>query len=192
MNANYLTVPLIFLIDSLVSLYILAVVLRFLLQWVKADFHNPVCQVLVKVTHPPLKLLRRFVPPMGQIDSSSIVLALSLQMLTNLSIILLLQKVKSSFVTLLIFSSAHLIELGLNIFIFAVFAQALLSWFSSNNYNPTFSLLASLTDPMLNLCRKVIPDLNGLDFSPLAAIILLQLSKMLVLPPLERLAYLLG
>lgn len=186
MNATYITTPLVFLIDSVLSLYILAVVLRFLLQWVKADFHNPVCQALVTVTHPPLKLLRRFVPPIGKIDSSSIVLALLLQMLINLSIWLLLQGVKPNFFTLLILSCANLIGLTLNIFIFAIFAQALLSWFNPNSYNPAFALLARLTEPVLNLCRKIIPDLNGLDFSPLAAIILLQLTKMLLLPPLEE------
>lgn len=191
MDANYMTDPLIFLIDSLFSLYILAVMLRFLLQWVKADFYNPLCQILLKATHPPLKLLRRFVPPMGQIDSSSIMLALLLQMLANMSI-LLLKGLKTTFITLLIFSCSNLIELVLNIFIFAIFAQALLSWFNPNSYNPTFALLANLTDPILNACRKVIPDLSGLDFSPLVAIMLLQLSKMLLLPPLKQLAYLAG
>lgn len=190
MNATYITAPLIFLIDSLISLYILAVILRFLLQWVKADFHNPFCQVLVTVTHPPLKLLRRFVPPVGKTDSSSIVLALLLQMITNLSI-WLLQGVNPNFFTLFVLSCAHLLGLTLNIFIFAIFAQALLSWFNPNSYNPSFALLANLTDPVLNFCRKFIPDLNGLDFSPLAAIMLLQLTKMLLLPPLEQqLAYL--
>jgi YggT family protein len=190
MNANYMIVPLIFLIDSLLSLYILAVVLRFLLQWVKADFHNPFCQTLVTVTHPPLKLLRRFVPPIGKIDSSSILLALLLQMMTNLSI-WLLQGVNPNFFTLFVLSCAHLIGLTLNIFIFAIFAQALLSWFNPNTYNPAFALLANLTEPVLNFCRRMTPDLNGLDFSPLAAIILLQLTKMLLLPPLEeQLAYL--
>jgi YggT family protein len=191
MNAAYVTVPLIFLIDSLFSLYILAVMLRFLLQWVKADFRNPVAQILLKATHPPLKLLRRFIPPIGKIDTSCIVLALLLQMLTNASI-LLLQGVKTTVVTLLIFSCSHLIELTLNIFIFAIFAQALLSWFNPNHYNPSFSLLTHLTEPALNLCRRIIPDLGGLDFSPLVALLLLQLTKMLLLPPMEKLAYFLG
>lgn len=185
MGTAYFTKPLIFLIDSVLSLYILAVVLRFLLQWVKADFHNPFCQALVMITHPPLRLLRRFVPPMGKIDSSSIVLALFLQMTINLSI-WLLKGVSPHFFTLLILSCAHLIGLTLNIFIFAIFAQALLTWFNPNSYDLALVLLANLTEPVLNACRKIIPDLNGLDFSPLAAIILLQLTKMLLLPPLEE------
>jgi YggT family protein len=112
-------------------------------------------------------------------------------MLTNASI-LLLQGVKTTVVTLLIFSCSHLIELTLNIFIFAIFAQALLSWFNPNHYNPSFSLLTHLTEPALNLCRRIIPDLGGLDFSPLVALLLLQLTKMLLLPPMEKLAYFLG
>lgn len=191
MNANYVTVPLIFLIDSLFSLYILAVMLRFLLQYVKADFYNPISQFLVKITHPPLKLLRRIVPSLGKIDTSSLVLALMLQIITNASI-LLLKGVETTFLALLVFSSAHLLELTLNIFIFAIFTQALLSWLNPDNYNPAFALLANLTAPALNVCRRVVPDLGGVDFSPLAALLLLQLSKMLLLPPLEKLASFLG
>jgi YggT family protein len=111
-------------------------------------------------------------------------------MVTNLSI-WLMQGVNPNFFTLFVLSCAHLIGLTLNIFIFAIFAQALLSWFNPNTYNPAFSVLANLTEPVLNLCRRITPDLNGLDFAPLAAIILLQLTKMLLLPPLEeQLAYL--
>jgi len=56
MGSTYMSDPIIFLIDTLFSLYILAVLLRFLLQWCGADFYNPISQFLVKVTHPPLKI----------------------------------------------------------------------------------------------------------------------------------------
>ena len=81
MGANYMTDPVVFLIDTLFSLYILAVMLRFLLQWIRADFYNPVSQFLVKITHPPLRVLRRFIPSVGRVDSSSLLLALLLQIL---------------------------------------------------------------------------------------------------------------
>jgi len=188
MNATYITIPLIFLIDSLFSLYILAIVLRFLLQCVRADFQNPISQFLVKITHPSLKFLRRYIPAIKKIDTSSIVLALLLQMITDVSI-LFLQNVKTSLITLTIISFSQLISLALNVFIFAIFAQALLSWFNPNHHNPAIGLLENLTRPILNICRRYIPDLGGFDLSPLVALILLQLTKMLLLPPLERLAY---
>ncbi len=186
-----MTTPAIFLIDTLFSLYILMVVLRFLLQWTHADFYNPISQFLVKVTHPPLKLLRRFVPSVGKIDTSSIVLALLLQMLADFSI-LLLKGVMVSPVALIILSFSQLVSLLINVFVFAVFGRAILSWIDPRNNNPASSILYSLTEPLLGICRKIIPDLGGIDLSPLAALILLQLAKMMILPPLSQLASLIG
>lgn len=191
MDSSYMTDPAIFIIDSLFSLYILAVLLRFLLQWCGADFYNPISQFLVKATHPPLKLLRRFVPSIGKIDTSSLVLVLSLQMLDDFSI-LLLKGVALNIGALTILSLTQLISLLINIFIYAVFARAILSWMNPGTFSSASSILHSLTEPMLNLCRKFIPDFGGIDLSPLAALMLLQLAKMVLLPPLHQLANLIG
>ncbi len=191
MGTSYMTDPLIFLIDTVFSLYILAVVLRFLFQWTRADFYNPISQFLVKITHPPLKILRRFIPAVGKIDTSSIVFALILQMVSDLSI-LMLKGVMVGIAGLVILSFTQLLSLIINVFVFAVFARAILSWFDPGNYNPASSLLQSLTEPLLSVCRKVIPDLGGIDLSPLAALVALQLAKMMILPPLQQLASLIG
>lgn len=191
MDSSYMTDPAIFIIDSLFSLYILAVLLRFLLQWCGADFYNPISQFLVKATHPPLKLLRRFVPSIGKIDTSSLVLVLSLQMLADFSI-LLLKGVSINIGALTILSLTQLISLLINVFIYAVFARAILSWMNPGTFNSASSILHSLTEPVLNLCRKFIPDFGGIDLSPLAALMLLQLAKMVLLPPLHQLANLIG
>lgn len=191
MNSSYMTDPAIFIIDSLLSLYILAVLLRFLLQWCGADFYNPISQFLVKATHPPLKLLRRFVPSIGKIDTSSLVLVMGLQMLADFSI-LLLKGVAISIGALTILSLTQLVSLLINIFIYAVFARAILSWMNPGTFSAASSILYSLTEPVLNLCRKFIPDLGGIDLSPLAALMLLQLAKMVILPPLHQLASLIG
>jgi len=191
MNSSYMTDPAIFIIDSLFSLYILAVMLRFLLQWCGADFYNPISQFLVKATHPPLKLLRRFVPSIGKIDTSSLVLVLALQMLADFSI-LLLKGVAISIGALTILSLTQLVSLLINIFIYAVFARAILSWINPGTFNAASSILHSLTEPLLDTCRRFIPDLGGIDLSPLAALMLLQLAKMVILPPLHQLASLIG
>ena len=72
---GYLSNPLGFAIDTLGSLYVVALLLRFLLQWLRADAYNPLSQFLIRITHPPLKILRRFVPSIGRIDTSSLLLA---------------------------------------------------------------------------------------------------------------------
>jgi YggT family protein len=53
--------------------------------------------------------------------------------------------------------------------------RVLLTWFPNVNwFDPPFSILSQLTDPYLNLFRSIIPPLGGMDFSPMLAIILLQ------------------
>jgi len=191
MGSNYMSDPIIFLIDTLFSLYILAVLLRFLLQWCGGDFYNPISQFLVKITHPPLKILRRFVPSIGKIDTSALILILVLQMLADFSI-LLLKGVTINIGALAILSITQLISLLINVLVFAVFARALLSWINQGSFNAAASILATLTEPLLDMCRKVIPSMGGIDLSPLAALLLLQLAKMVILPPLHELANLIG
>ncbi len=186
-----MTNPIVFLIDTVVSLYVLAILLRFLFQWTRVDFYNPISQFLVKVTHPPLKLLRRVVPSIGKIDMASLVLALALQILADF-LILALQGEIAGITALVLYSFKQLVEMVLNIFVFAVFARAILSWFDPGNYNPASSILQRLTEPLLSICRKVIPDLGGIDLSPLVALVFLQLAKMMILPPISQLALLLG
>ncbi len=191
MSSDYMTDPVVFLIDTLFSLYILAVVLRFLLQWTQADFYNPISQFLVKITHPPLRIMRRFIPAVGRIDSSSLVLALVLQIAANFAI-LAVKGVTIGIVALTVLSFTGILKMVLDIFVYAIFAGAILSWFAAGNYNSASSLLYSLTEPLLSVCRRVIPDLGGIDLSPLVALVLLQLAKMMLLPPLHELAGLLS
>ncbi len=191
MDFNYLANPVIFVIDSVASLYILALLLRFLLQWCGAPYHNPISQFLVKITHSPLRFLRRFVPPVGKIDSSSVLLILVLQMLTNF-FILRLQGVAVGVGTLVVVSFADLVSLFINVFVFAVFARALLSWVNPGAFDAATAILVSLTEPLLSVARKMIPALGGLDLSPLVVLLFLQLAKMVVLPPLQQLASLLS
>lgn len=191
MGSNYITDPIVFIIDTLLSLYTLAVLLRFLLQTVRADFYNPVSQFLVKITHPPLKILRRFIPAVGRVDSSSLVLALLLQMLSTF-LILAIKGLTVSILALTLLSLTDLLKMLLDIFVYAIFASAILSWFGQGSYSLVASVLFSLTDPLLNVCRRFIPALGGMDLSPLLALLLLHLTKMIILPPLQQLASLLA
>lgn len=191
MDSTYLTDPIILIIEALSSLYILAVMLRFLLQWCGADFYNPISQFLVRITQPPLRLLRRYVPPIGKIDSSSLVLVLALQISADF-VIWLLRGVTIGIGALTILSIMELVNLVFNIFIFSIFARALLSWLNPGAYDAASSILYSLTEPVLRIGRKFVPDIGGVDLSPLAVLLFLQLAKMIILPPLRELAGLIG
>jgi YggT family protein len=187
MASSYVTNPVEFLINTLFSLYIMAILLRFLLAVVRADFYNPVSQFLVKVTNPPLIPMRRIIPSAGRIDTSALLLMLLLQM-AALGLIALLRGSEISVGALLILSIAELLALLLNVFLFAILIQVIMSWINPGAYNPAVSLLYSLTEPVLGPCRRLVPPFSGIDLSPLVALIAIQLAKMLLLPPLYQLA----
>jgi YggT family protein len=187
MGSSYVTNPVEFLINTLFGLYILAIMLRFLLAAVRADFYNPISQFLVKVTNPPLLPLRRVLPSAGKLDTSALALMLVLQML-SFTLIALLRGGHISVGSLLLLSCAELISLFLNVLLFSILVQVIISWINPGTYNPAVSLLYSLTEPVLRPCRRLIPPLSGIDLSPLVALLAIQLAKMLVLPPLYALA----
>ncbi len=184
MDGNYLANPAIFLIQTLFGLYILAVMLRLILQLVKADFYNPVSQFLVRATNPPLKLLRRFIPGFGGIDISSIVLAWTLKS-AELGLVILLSGASVNALGPILWAIPELVELLINIFLFAILIQVILSWINPGAYNPASALLHSLTDPVMRPARRILPPISGLDLSPMLVMIGLVLLKMLLLPPLR-------
>lgn len=186
MGSSYYANPIIFLVDTFFSLYILAVMLRFLLQWVNADFYNPISQFLVKVTHPPLKLLRRVIPSIGRIDTASLVLMVILQMLSGW-IVFTLKGGAAPIEAIFVWSIMELLGLLINIFVVAILIQVVLSWVNPGAYNPATSLIYYLTEPLLGTVRKIVPPLGGIDFSPLVVLVGLQLVKMLVFPPIAQL-----
>ena len=137
MGSGYLTSPLMLIINTLFDLYILLVLLRFLLQMLRADFYNPVSQFIVRLTTPPLKILRRFIPSVGGQDTSSIVLCLVLIFIKFLLMRALSIKAVHiggvmaplgvSYGGLLIFCIADLIALVLTVFLVAVVIKVILT-----------------------------------------------------------------
>lgn len=187
MGPGYLTNPLEFVIHTLFSLYVLALMLRFLLAWVRADFYNPVSQFLVKITNPVLVPLRRIIPPAGGVDLASIVVMLAVQML-GIVLILLLRGGGVPLQALVFVSLTELVDLLFKVFIYGILIQAILSWVNPGAYNPAVSLLHSLTEPVLRPVRRVLPPISGMDLSPLLAILALEVLRRLVVPLLGALA----
>ena len=195
MGSGYLISPLMLVINTLFDLYILLVLLRFLLQMLRADFYNPVSQFIVKLTTYPLRMLRRVIPSVGGQDTAAIVLCLVL--IYGKFLLLRLLSIPAvqiggvmaplsgvSYAGLLVFCIADLIALTLTVFLVAVIIQVILSWISPGQYNPVIGLVHKLSDPVLKPIRKLIPSLGGLDLSPLFATLLLLVAKMLIVPPI--------
>lgn len=183
MGGSYFTNPIIFLIQVLFGAYILVVMLRFLLQLFRADFYNPISQFVVKVTSPVLHPLRRIIPGVGGIDFASIVLMWLLKAL-ELTLTVLLITGRFNPVGPLLWAIPALVSLAINVFLFAILIQVILSWVNPGAYNPATALLYSLTEPLLRPARRIIPPIGGLDLSPMLVMIGLYLLQMLLMPPL--------
>lgn len=186
MTGNYFTNPLIFLIHTLFGIYIAIVLIRFLLQWARADFYNPISQFIVRVTTPVLRPLRQIIPGLGGLDIASLVLAWALKSI-ELALLAAIVGAGAQALWALAWAIPALISLLLDILLIAILIHALLSWVSPDPYNPAVSLLRELTAPILRPLRQALPDFGGLDISPMAAIIAIVLLKMLVVPPIEAL-----
>ncbi len=183
MSGQYLANSAGFIIQTLFGLYILAVLLRFLFQLLRAHFRNPVSQFIVTLTNPVLRPLRRFIPGYAGIDIASIVLMLSLQMLELLLIALLYGNTPSP-AGLLVLAVGKLLEMTVYVFMFAVFARIIISWVNPQLYNPITSLLASLTDFMMQPARRYIPPIGMLDLSPMVVFLMLGLVLRLIVQPI--------
>lgn len=186
MGSNYLTDPLAFLIQVIFDLMILVVMLRFILQLVRANFYNPISQFTVRMTTPLLRPLRRIIPGMGGIDIASIVLMFLLKTL-ELILIMLVSGQGAQPLAAMAIALPELLGLAINFFLIAILIQVILSWVNPGSYNPATDLLQSITAPLLRPAQRLIPPIGGIDLSPMAVLVGLQLLKMLLIPPLQML-----
>ena len=157
--------------NALLGIYLLAVVLRFLLQVAQADFYNPISQSVVKITDPAVRIFGTFIPGYRGIDFSSLVLALLVQAVSISGLIILYGGSIPSLGFVITWASVGVINFIIMIYYYAVIASIIMSFvmmFSGNmNPHPFLRLIWQLTDPVMSPVRKVIPPMGGLDFSPI-------------------------
>lgn len=171
----------IYLVETLFTLYILTILLRFLLQTVRADFYNPISQAIVKITDPALKPLRRIIPGLGGIDLASLFLALIVQTAAICLIALLLGGQIPNLLLVMGWSLVGILSMVLNIYFFAIIVVIILSWVAPNSHNPAAVLIYQITEPVMRRARKIIPPIGGLDISPIFIFIGINILKILVI-----------
>jgi YggT family protein len=184
MGNSYLGEAGAFLVTTLFDLYILVVILRLLLQLVRADFYNPVSQFVVKLTTPPLRYLRRFVPGFGGIDVAAVLLILALKLLERW-IVLGIQGVSAGPAALAVLAVAEILDMLIDIYVVSIVAQVILSWVGGGVRNPLSGLLHDLNEPVMRPARRLLPPVSGWDLSPILVLIVLQIASILVIAPIR-------
>jgi len=177
------TRALIFIVNIAFTLYIAALYMRVILQRLGADYFNPVVQFIVRITDPLVRPLRRVIPGIAGWDVASLLIAIALAFL-NAWLVLSLAGFGPPGLFLARYAGHKLLGVLLNLYIFSILIQALLSWINPGHYNPFAAVLWRMNEPLLRPVRRVLPPIGGtFDLSPLVVIIILEaLSIFLGLP----------
>ncbi len=157
------------LISTLAGLYLTVIVLRFLLQLVRADFYNPVSQFVVKATNPLLLPLRKVIPGVFGLDMASVVLALLFHALVIIALALISHNSLVPPLALALWSLVGTLAVTLNVFFWGMIIMIVVSWVAPQSYNPVLLLLRQLVEPLMAPFRKILPPMGGLDLSPILA-----------------------
>lgn len=175
-----------FLIKTITQLYLLTYLIRFVLQWVRADFYNPLSQFIIRITNPLVVPTRRVVPSAGGIDVATLVLLLALEaVFTWILMALIGTGVQPA--TFMLFVVLRILAMTIMFYTIVIIVYAVLSFIGPAHASPLSVLLAQLVDPVLRPFRRLLPPVGGLDLSPLFVLILLQAVNIaLPLPPYLR------
>ncbi|MCJ7451958.1 MAG: YggT family protein [Steroidobacteraceae bacterium] len=171
---------LIFVVDSLFSLAVYAFLLRLLLQLSRADFRNPLSQAVVKLTNWLVLPLRKVLPPIGRVDTASLVAVYVVQVAAVAAVFLISTGIAMPITDLLWWAVKKTVVSTLQLYTVAIVVYALLSLVAPGTYSPVAGLLQSLCEPLLRPVRQVLPMIGGLDFSPLVVILVLQAALRLI------------
>lgn len=169
-----------FLVDTFFSLLFLVFLLRLLLQWARADFRNPLTQAVVKLSNWLIMPLRRALPPVGRIDTASVIAVLLIALARIAALSLVVGAGIPDLLTWLRLAGLEIIETVLWLYFWAIFVYALLGMIAPGAYSPVLSVLQSICEPVLRPIRRTIPSVAGLDLSPLWAGILIQVFLILL------------
>ena len=159
---------LLFVVGFLLRLALFVVLVRLLLQWSRADFRNPLCQAVVKLSNPLILPLRRILPPIGKIDTASVVAVFLVAIVYVGTVFALTEGIPpaTQWIRPVLLEVVHTL---LTTYFYAIILYAVLSLIAPGGYSPLQSVLTSLCEPVLRPIRRFIPALAGIDLSPLWA-----------------------
>lgn len=166
--------PLLLIIRTVGEIFAFIAILRFLLQTMNVDYYNPISQAVVKFTQPPLMPLQRTIPKLGRIDLSPLILAFIIKLAT-LFILVSITSSSLGMATLAVLSLVGVLDTLLTILFWATIGSVIISWVAPNSPHPAPQLLQQLVEPLFAQVRRVIPPIGGLDLSPIAIFLVIQI-----------------
>lgn len=176
----------IFLISILFDFYLFVLILRFILQYLRIDYYNPLVQFLVKLTDPVILPLRRFIPGYWGLDMASLLVIVVLSLIKIALLASMTLNHFPGFFGWILWTFGDILLLVLKLFFYALLLSILISWIAPQQQTPLSSIVYRLTEPLLRPFRRFIPPIAGFDITPIPAMIVLQLLIILFADPLIR------
>ena len=176
----------VFLIQTFFGIYFVLVLLRFLMQVSRANYYNPICQAIVKMTDPAVRPLRQVIPTVRGVDFSTLVIAFAVQFIAVMLVMLL----KGGYIFHPVYIAWVLLGLVstiLDIYFFALLISVIASWIAPYTQHPALSLVSELTEPVCRPARKLLPPMGGMDFSIILVFVAITLiDSYLIVQPLAN------
>ena len=178
-----------FLIQTLGNLFVIAVLLRFMMQLFRVPFRNPFAQFIVALTDFAVKPLRRVVPGFMGLDWACLLLA----WLVELGVVLAGYWLNDFpfalaggqvWPVMLGLAMVRLLSLTVYMIIGLTLVRAVLSWVNTNS--PLAPVVYELSEPFLRPLRRIVPMVANVDLTPIVLFILCQLVLMVPILALEQ------
>ena len=184
MSSTYFAQATIFLVELSFDIFILALILRYLFTVVRIDSFNPLSGLIIKITDPLLKPLRRTIPSYLGVDWPLVLVLFVLQAIEITLVTLVATGGIPALAGLAILTIANLLRMVLYIYLFIILIQVIISWINPNAYSLITKIMQQISTPILNPARKLLPSAGGIDFSPLIILVIINLLMILVVSPL--------
>lgn len=156
-----------YIVDTLLWLLTLAFLLRLLFQWVRADFRDPMADAIVRATNWLILPLRRLLPPVGKLDTATLVAVIAAAAVHTGAVLALGGEGFGDLLVFLRITIVDLLGMVLKVYLFAMLLYWLTSFVSPGGYAPGVRLLGQLCEPILKPVRRIIPPIGQIDFSVL-------------------------
>lgn len=168
-----------FLLDTVFTLFGMALLLRVWMQFTRMPTRNPVSQGVFQVTDWLVRPLRRVIPGLGGIDWATVISA----WLTALAFLLLVATLTGgellAFLPMLLLAALlYVLKWGISLVMWVTLLMAILSWV--NPHSPVTPAINHLTAPLLRPIQRVMPRLGGFDMSPLVLFLVAQILLMII------------
>ncbi len=176
----------VYLIQTFFGLYTIVIMLRFLMQVSRADYYNPICQAIVKITDPAIKPFRTVIPTVYGVDFATLTVAFIVQLVAVMLIMMLygysfIQPIYVAWVLLGLFSIIF------KIYFFALLISVIASWLAPYSSHPALTLVHQITEPLCIPARKLLPPMGGIDFSIILVFVFINIiDNILVIAPLAK------